>query len=630
MRPINTAITRHVGRVILILAASMALLGSVLATTRGAAGPVAAVQDGPGPAAGLDADVQAGARHAPDIAFLGNVSGCTHHVHKNGNDTTGTSLATAWRTIAKAMQQLRAGQTACVHDDVYDEGPLVAAHSGTLQQPIAIRAAPGASPIIRATTDATLFDFQADAGRGERGYWLVEGFDIDKQRHDGASVRIEGDDGVPAHHVVVRDNRIHHSKGGAAVLVRNRATDVLVDGNHIFEHHRWTLYWNYRQQGQKLLRVDYTYNPPDPLPPGQTYGRFDAHGVSVESDTAPSRRAVPSAERIRVQHNKLYANGGDGVQCIGADDDGNVEHAADASDVDLVDNRIENNTENAVDIKSCQWVGIRGSVPADRPGPAADNKLLHYRPTDPATDLPGNHSGGGAVVIHINARHVAVENTRIWDACEGIAIGIERTQVHDVVVRRSLLFDIRRGGNDCPVTTRNRSAGTGIRITNASHVDLYHLTLDNLAFKALAVGSDNSGPGVLSDVDVFNTIVSRSRYWIDLLLQDGRVQDFASDHNVFWQPATPADPSPDLARFLLDFDPRTIQQWRTDTAQDHASSTEDPRFVPNPAMNDYYTQGGSPPSSARDKAMVIPGMGVPACPGGPGTNPPDIGFRESC
>jgi hypothetical protein len=96
--------------------------------------------------------------------------------------------------------------------------------------------------------------------------------------------------------------------------------------------------------------------------------------------------------------------------------------------------------------------------------------------------------------------------------------------------------------------------------------------------------------------------------------------------NVFWQPGS----SGTLARFLLNFNATTLQNWRIQPGQDQTSSTDDPRFVPNPKVNDYYTLGGSPPSSARDKAMPIPNMSVPACTGGPSVNPPDIGFRESC
>jgi hypothetical protein len=137
------------------------------------------------------------------------------------------------------------------------------------------------------------------------------------------------------------------------------------------------------------------------------------------------------------------------------------------------------------------------------------------------------------------------------------------------------------------------------------------------------VGSDNPGPGVLEDIDLFNTIISNSRWWIDLLLANNRVKDFSSDHNVFW-------PNGTLERFLLNFNPMKLQPWRNQTGQDKASSTDNPRFKQNPKVNDYYTLAGSPPSSARDKAMPIPNMSVPACTGGPSVNPPDIGFRESC
>jgi hypothetical protein len=372
MRWTISPVIRPVSRYALLFAVTVLMFVLVLTTTfsvgRSPARATTAVQAGFQAATGLDADVVAGVRQGmePDTAFLGKVSNCTHYVHKNGDNTDGKSLQTAWRTIAKAMQSLQAGQT--VSNDVYDEGPLVAAHSGTADHPIAVKPAPGASPIIRATSDMSLYDFQADGANPAEtsiGYWVVEGFDINKQRHDGAGVRVEGDAAGHAHHIVIRNNRIHDGKSGAAVLVRNRASNVLIDNNHIYEHHRFTLYQNYQKPGQKLLRVDYTYNKPNPLPSGQTYGRFDAHGVSVESESAANRRNNPSVQQIGIQNNKLYNNGGDGVQCIGANDSGNVAYNADASDLDLVDNRIENNAENAIDIKSCQYVSIRGSASPD-------------------------------------------------------------------------------------------------------------------------------------------------------------------------------------------------------------------------------------------------------------------------
>src|SRR5437588_8690941 len=129
------------------------------------------------------------------------------------------------------------GQSACVAYCIDCEGALMAAHGDTPQEPIAIMPAPGASPFIRHTTADTLFDITADASRNALGYWLIDGFEIDMQQHDGAGFRVEGFDGVPASHVVIRNNRVHNGKGGHGVLIAKTATDVLVEGNHIFDQH---------------------------------------------------------------------------------------------------------------------------------------------------------------------------------------------------------------------------------------------------------------------------------------------------------------------------------------------------------------------------------------------------------
>ena len=81
--------------------------------------------------------------------------------------------------------------------------------------------------------------------------------------------------------------------------------------------------------------------------------------------------------------------------------------ANDPADLDIVDNRIDHNAEDAIDIKSCQRVSIRGSRSPELPGSAAENKLFGYRPTDRSADVPGNHSGGGAIVIHYFAREAS-------------------------------------------------------------------------------------------------------------------------------------------------------------------------------------------------------------------------------
>lgn len=296
-----------------------------------------------------------------DGSWLASVRPCNRYVSTTGSDTaSGTTPAGAWRTVAKAMRTLGPGQTACVRAGSYLESHLAAARSGTAAAPIAIRGFPGdPKPVIRATSDANLFDFHT-TGR-PLGYWLVDRFDIDKQRHDGASVRIEGDrtnanDGTVVSRVAVTNLRIRWSRSGGAILVRGRATDVLIRGNEISDHHRFGHWKNYGQRSKQRLRSDYadaglptTVTTSD----GTTYsyGREDAHGISVESD--PQFTTAPSVQRVRVQSNRLLRNGGDGLQCVGADDSKCVAQASDAADLDLVDNRLEANAEEGADIKSC-------------------------------------------------------------------------------------------------------------------------------------------------------------------------------------------------------------------------------------------------------------------------------------
>src|SRR5215212_614809 len=115
MQSIIAGTRRRTVRTVLILGSVASLLGLAAGSTT-----PAVAQSG-----GLDADVMAGSQAAPNVAFLADVQACNRHVDKNGDDTTGTTLQTAWKTIAKAMQMLQPGQTACVHAGVYDEGPLV-------------------------------------------------------------------------------------------------------------------------------------------------------------------------------------------------------------------------------------------------------------------------------------------------------------------------------------------------------------------------------------------------------------------------------------------------------------------------------------------------------------------------
>jgi hypothetical protein len=512
-------------------------------------------------ATAVDPSVTAGAQARPDISYLGAVTAsCTHHVATTGSDANaGTSLAAAWRTIGKALNTLSAGQTGCVHAGTYREDYNGAANNGSASAPITVKGAPGeARPVIVATADDPVFSIS-------RGYWVVDGFEVNKNNTDDHAVRVAG-----GNHVTVRNVVVHDGRGPAGISIYGGSSDVYLDNNEVYNFHR-------------------TINGL----------RADAHGVAILRDVT----------RVLVRGSRLHHNGGDGVQCQGVNDDGTPSPStADSSDVTLEDNRIYSNIENAIDVKSCQRVSIRGSVSPDNPGSAANNKLFSYRPTNRAADMPGNHSGGGAIVLHYYARKLLIESTRIWDACEGVGVGRQDyPPVQDLIIRRSLFFGLvgpSVGGSDCK--------GHGVRITNARNVDLYHNTFDGIPDRAIRLGADNGGAYVSDNFDVWNNLISNAAVWIDL--HRPKVTNFESARNLFWHP----DGS--TSHLRLDLAATNLNGWRSATGQDSDSIHADPRFVANPTTNDYYTQPGSP---ARDVALN--NTGTRSCGAGP-----DIGFRESC
>lgn len=471
-----------------------------------------------------------------------------------------------------------------MHAGTYDIVTLDVGHSGRLDAPIALIGAPGeARPVVRSMSEGTLLSF------GPRDtYWVVKGLDLNKNQRNGATVQVLGTptsasdpSAGPAHHIAIRDNLIRDGKSGAAVLIRHAATDVLVEGNFIYGHHQWV---NGSNVAYSRLNSSYL--------------RSDANAVNLEGTVSAQ------VARVQIRRNDMHHNGGDGIQCIGVDDNAGPR-SNDPADLDAVDNRIHHNEEDAIDIKSCQRVSIRGSRSPELAGSAAENKLYGYRPTDYTADLPGNHVGGGAIVIHYFARGVEVKNTRIWDSCAGIGIGRDdKNGVKDVVIERTLIFGLVSGTN---------CAGTGVRITLAQRVDIFHNTLVGLPNTAAKLASDNGGAFSSTDVDVFNNIidVTGSSSWLDVYR--ARLSDFESDRNLFWHP----DGS--TFHLALDFDPVSLANWRSGSGQDATSRHGNPLFVAQPTMNDYYTLPGSP---ARDAALNI--VGASFC----GTGP-DIGFRES-
>lgn len=441
---------------------------------------------------------------------------------------------------------------------------------------------------------------------------------MNKQQHDGVGFYLVGS-GNGVHHVAVQNNVIVNSKAPAGITVRGRSHNILIKGNTITGHSRWVL----------PDKTDPQYVGPPTHP---NHRRFDAHAIAIEGTNL-----TRSVETVRIEANILKNNGGDGVQCLGVNDDAGA-FSGDPIDIDIVDNRVQNDPgsspveENGFDIKSCNQVSIRGRTPNAGEALGQNSKISEFLPTTRALDWGGgNFANGDAIVVHYHARNVHIQNTRMWNVCNGIVVGRNdatvQHKVQNVVIRRNLIFSQRykqTSANGAPQDA-DRCRGRGIQITNADNVDLYHNTLDGVPTTALQVG-DSGGPAVPNDVDIWNNIfvLSKSvgaepRYWINIVAEGANVD---SDYNLLWHQNGPAAAD---NHFAIENTRLTLAQWRA-TDRDIVRSTlprsawDDPRFVADPTSNDYFTQPGSP---ARDAALH--NTGSTYC-----QTRPDIGFLESC
>jgi hypothetical protein len=441
----------------------LALCAAALLILTAAAAPGAA-QSRPGPS------VAAGARTPPDVAFARRAgSRCDRYVSTAGDDANdGTSGRAAWRTIGKALRTLRAGQVGCVLPGTYEEGENKTQNDGTARAPIVLRRAPGSAslPVVRPKGPVAVFHIDHD-------YWVIDGFDVDVNFQRVSGFRFY--DG--ADHGVLRNSRLHNSTAGANVYVSGR--DILVENCEVFN--------NFRADNE------------------------DSHGVAI----------VPPSSRVMVARSRIWDNGGDGVQC-----EDYADAPANPEDITLEDNHIFSTpanygrTENAVDIKSCKYITIRGSSPVSPSRPGAARSRFYGFPLKPT-------ARGEGVVIHYNARHVLIENTVIQDACRGVSVGRgedKKTLVQHLVIRGNLIENLMQGPN-CD--------GDAILVSRAEHLDVYGNTLRNLPRAGFRIGVNNSTGTPDRDVDFWGNTVGPAARWLNVGTEDDELESFASDRNRF-------------------------------------------------------------------------------------------------
>jgi len=155
------------------------------------------------------------------IAVAANASSL-HVDVQFGSDTGDGSSGAPWHSIQHGVSHLEPGDTLVLHPGVYAESVVVAV-AGTADQPIAIRAEPGAvleSP--NPTASLSAFDIAASAEHLE-----ISGFTARGGFHEAVFVR------PGARYISIRDCEIHGNQAGIWIA---GASNIEVDGCDIHDN----------------------------------------------------------------------------------------------------------------------------------------------------------------------------------------------------------------------------------------------------------------------------------------------------------------------------------------------------------------------------------------------------------
>ena len=229
-------------------------------------------------------------------------------VSPTGSDTAAGTEVAPYRTIARALTMVGPGEAVFLKTGTWSERILVSSQQDGLPGAyITVRAAPGATPVLKGGTGSTqaMIDVR-------RAYWRFEGLTVDLagDRAFGAIWRT-----AAGHHGVLRGSVLKNGTAGAGVTVAEFAHDVLIEGNDI----------------SYFTKVE-----------------DDSHGVLAQT----------SASNVTVRGNDIHHNSGDSVQCIGPE--GGATMAGTPFDNLLVeDNLLHDNRENGIDIKTCTRVTLQ-------------------------------------------------------------------------------------------------------------------------------------------------------------------------------------------------------------------------------------------------------------------------------
>ncbi len=315
----------------------------------------------------------------------------TYYVSGTGNDSNnGLTTTTAFRTLQRAANLVKAGDTVYVMNGTYTQEKdltqpilLIYQRKGTPNAYITFKAYPGQKPVLKSSNSYAIII-------GGSSYIHIEGFTLigsnnqitlkyaQQQKNNlnnpltrGTGISIAASsyvNGIPthySHHVVIRNNNI--SKFGGGGVNTGRADYITIENNVIYETclytplgtsaistlHNWDTDKN-TSDYKMIIRGNTIYNNISYIP---WHARKDGtisegHGIIIDD---AMNTQVQSSHRIYtgrtlIANNIIYKNGGSGINVFKS------------SNVDVINNTAYQNAQSP-DLRN---LGEIDSVMADR------------------------------------------------------------------------------------------------------------------------------------------------------------------------------------------------------------------------------------------------------------------------
>ncbi|MBD2677807.1 MULTISPECIES: right-handed parallel beta-helix repeat-containing protein [Nostoc] len=276
-------------------------------------------------------------------------AGKTYYVSGKGNDkNNGLSTSSPFRTIQKAANLTKPGDTVLIMNGVYTnanpKGEVVAiTRSGTANAWIKFKAYPGHSPKLQhdgwhgvlINNGASYIEVNGLEVIGNNAnvtldYAMSQKSNKSNPLTNGNCITVDGRKKGHPHHIRIVNNKTH-SCGGSGIGVIE-ADYVTIDNNVVFDNAWYGIYassgisllrnWNFdNYQGYKIFVTNNkVYNNRQYIPWIKTGTITDGNGVILDSFTKEKNSTYPPYKgRTLVKNNLTFHNGGSGIHTFNSD-----------------------------------------------------------------------------------------------------------------------------------------------------------------------------------------------------------------------------------------------------------------------------------------------------------------------